>query len=451
MIRRKESLSLTSKFFMLFLFSALLGIGVFLLLWGFRVSVYNLLYDCGYYSAVREDQVEKMEKAAADVVLDPVGWQEENSAEFEKLKNLLDLRNDYTTVVIYALDEDGQPGTYITGAFAEMSESIWAYDFIPVNWGIHADMERGIEKIIQFQDQKAWVGFYSYDLYRMLPGYLICSIALGILVFIIPQFFYLRHKMWELLYLKDEVCYMAQGSLEREIGAKGGDEIGILARQMDQLRLTLEENNRKELESQNANRDLIRALSHDLRTPLTVLCGYLEVLRLGRGDPESSSRYVENCLHKAEEIRELSDKMFEYAMVFEQDEEFEMTGVPVKRFQDQLRENIHFLRLVGFHVKAEICESGASFTGNESALKRVQNNLFSNILKYGDKRRDVQIECCMQDGRLHLSVRNHISLERTEAESSGIGLKNAEHIIKMHGGEIQCGQAEGIFAVEIVL
>ena len=451
MIKRKESLPLTAKFFLIFFFSAMLGIGTFLLLWGFRVSVYNLLYDCGYYAAVREDQVEKIEKGAANVTLNPVGWQEENSDEFEKLKKLLDMRNDYTTVVIYALDENGKPGTYITGAFAEMSESIWAYDFIPVNWGVHADMERGIEKIVQFQDQKAWVGFYSYDLYRMLPVYLGCSIAACILVFMIPQFFYLRRKMRELMYLKDEICYMAEGNLERKISAKSGDEIGILACHMDHLRLTLEENNRKEQESKNANRDLIRALSHDLRTPLTVLCGYLEVLRLGRGDPQNGIRYVENCLHKAEEIRELSDKMFEYAVVFEQEEELEMTRIPVKCFQDQLCENIHFLEMVGFHVQAEICESGASFTGNESALKRVQNNIFSNILKYGDKRRDVKIACRMQDGRLHLSVRNHIRQERIQAESSGIGLKSAESIVKMHGGEIQCGQAEGIFVTEIVL
>lgn len=205
------------------------------------------------------------------------------------------------------------------------------------------------------------MGFYSYDLYRMLPAYLIISIAAGILVFIIPQFLYLRRKMRELLRLKDEVLYMAQGDLEREINAKGGDEIGILARQMNHLRLTLEENNRKEQESRNANRDLISALSHDLRTPLTVLSGYLEVLRLGRGEPESRSRYLENCIHKVEEIRELSDKMFEYALVFEQDEELVLESVPVENFQNQLRENINFLRLVGFCVRSEIRESAASF------------------------------------------------------------------------------------------
>ena len=444
-------MSMTARFFLVFLMSAALGIGVFVLLWGFRVSVYNLLYDWGYYDAVREDQVQKIEEGAVNISLEPSGWEEENAGEFEKLQELLDLRNDYTTIVIYELDENGNPGTYITGAFAEMSESIWAYDFIPVNWGVHADMERGIEKIIQFKDQKAWVGFYSYDLYRMLPAYLIISIAAGILVFIIPQFLYLRRKMRELLRLKDEVLYMAQGDLEREINAKGGDEIGILARQMNHLRLTLEENNRKEQESRNANRDLISALSHDLRTPLTVLSGYLEVLRLGRGEPESRSRYLENCIHKVEEIRELSDKMFEYALVFEQDEEFVLESVPVESFQNQLRENINFLRLVGFCVRSEIRESAASFQGNESALKRVQNNLFSNILKYGDKRQEVCVECAMEDGRLRLALRNHISLERTQAESSGIGLKSAERIVKLHGGEIHCEQGEGIFAVELVL
>src|SRR5699024_8055633 len=55
LIREKESMSMTARFFLVFLMSAALGIGAFMLLWGFRVSVYNLLYDWGYYDAVRED------------------------------------------------------------------------------------------------------------------------------------------------------------------------------------------------------------------------------------------------------------------------------------------------------------------------------------------------------------------------------------------------------------
>lgn len=442
---------MTTRFFLLFAASAALGVLAFVALWGFRVDFYNLLYDQGYFDAVQDSTVRQFEEGAAGIKLDPAGWEEENSEEYQKLQDLLKLRNEYTTILIYDLEENGNAGIYITGAFAKMSESIWAYDLIPVNWTSRGELYRGVEKVVQFQDQKAWVAFYSYDLYRILPAYLLVSVITGIVVFVIPQLIYLRRKMRQLRRLKDEVLYMAQGSLEHKICVKGNDEIGTLARQMDHLRLTLEENNRKEQESRNANRDLISAMSHDLRTPLTVLSGYLEVLRLGRGEKEKQEQYLQNCLNKVAEIRELSDKMFEYALVFEQEEELVMSSVPAAHFQQLLKENINFLRLVGFEVDAEISPSGAAFQGNESALKRVQNNLFSNILKYGDKRRRVRVVCAMEAGRMHLSLYNYVRQDRDRAESSGIGLKSVEKIVKLHGGELCCGGQGEFFSVEILL
>ena len=58
-------------------------------------------------------------------------------------------------------------------------------------------------------------------------------------------------------------------------------------------------------------------MSHDLRTPLTILNGYLEILKLGRNDPKMQEEYLERCLRKTADIKEMTDKMFEYALVFE--------------------------------------------------------------------------------------------------------------------------------------
>ena len=71
------------------------------------------------------------------------------------------------------------------------------------------------------------------------------------------------------------------------------------------------------------------AMSHDLRTPLTVLNGYLEVLKLKKGDPEKQEEYIDRCLKKTGDIRALTDRMFEYALVYEDTETARLRQIPV--------------------------------------------------------------------------------------------------------------------------
>ena len=73
---------------------------------------------------------------------------------------------------------------------------------------------------------------------------------------------------------------MASGDLKTALPQYPGDEIGILSSELNQLRITLADTLQQEQESRQANQDLITALSHDLRTPLTILNGYLEGLHL---------------------------------------------------------------------------------------------------------------------------------------------------------------------------
>lgn len=90
---------------------------------------------------------------------------------------------------------------------------------------------------------------------------------------------------------------MSAGDLSTPLVSSGADEIGVLSRELDHLRLTLDQNIRQEQEAHQSNRELIAALSHDLRTPLTVLHGYLDILQLDR-NPDMQNTYVTRCLQK---------------------------------------------------------------------------------------------------------------------------------------------------------
>ena len=84
---------------------------------------------------------------------------------------------------------------------------------------------------------------------------------------------------------------MSSGDLTTPVQSAGCDEIGILAIELDSLRSALRENFLHEQEVHKSNQELIAALSHDLRTPLTILKGYLEILNLNR-NPDMQTEYI---------------------------------------------------------------------------------------------------------------------------------------------------------------
>ena len=177
---------------------------------------------------------------------------------------------------------------------------------------------------------------------------------------------------------------MSGGDLNHPIASMGNDELGVLARELDQMRSTLYTNIQQEVESRRANQDLITAMSHDLRTPLTILHGYLDILALGR-NPEQQSEYIRRCLQKTEDIQQLTDRMFEYSGL-------RPTAIPGSDTTSTegssahtLTEHLDFLRLAGFQTSETIAHYPDRVEGDEASLKRLFQNLFSNVLKHGDK------------------------------------------------------------------
>ena len=192
----------------------------------------------------------------------------------------------------------------------------------------------------------------------------------------------------------------ADGDLEHSVTVKGRDEIGILARNLDEMRLALEENIRQEQEGKKANHDLIRSVSHDLRTPMTTLYGYLEILDQKKCPDGKQEEYIRRCIDKVEEIRALSDKMFEYALIYGKKEQEELTELFLWELLEEMESSREFLMLNGFQVEEEfLAPEEVKFRGNRIFFQRVFNNLFSNILKYGDREQPVQLSVKTEIGR----------------------------------------------------
>lgn len=139
------------------------------------------------------------------------------------------------------------------------------------------------------------VTFYHSSIF-IFP-YFLFSLFLSVGLFLLILLFFINRKMKQVVLLKQEILRMSAGDLSTPLVSSGADEIGVLSRELDHLRLTLDQNIRQEQEAHQSNRELIAALSHDLRTPLTVLHGYLDILQLDR-NPDMQNTYVTRCLQK---------------------------------------------------------------------------------------------------------------------------------------------------------
>lgn len=249
--------------------------------------------------------------------------------------------------------------------------------------------------------------------------------------------------------LADELKILEGGDLHFAVTEKGQDEIYLLANGINHMRLSILDKQDKELQNREANRKLVTALSHDLRTPLTSLIGFLEILsRRQYQDEEQMEHFIQISREKAFQIKSMSDKLFEYFLVSERtNEAYSKVTVLTRDLVADLKENQLFdLKNQGFLVDADLNEQtllGACCMDTDY-LKRVLDNIMSNLKKYAAKSQPVIISANEKDGFFGLTFCNTVS-EEAACESTGMGVKTCEKIMEAHGGRFESRREGTIF------
>lgn len=311
-------------------------------------------------------------------------------------------------------------------------------------------------KLKLYDGSTARVDMFCYDFYNY--GYYVIALAvvIGIFIFVIIFTRLINRTLAYIKKLEMELRILEGGDLDYPITIKGNDEIGSLARGIDQMRLSIMDNNRKEQKALQANKNLVTAMSHDLRTPLTTLTGYLEILGMDKDiDEEKRKHYLQLSMDKTREIRELSDELFEYFLVYEEEQRrIDVEPVPAYELVADLIEN-QFLNLEeeGYTISGdnEITVDSGNCMINPQYMRRVLNNILSNIGKYADKESPITVIGRIEDKRLHIIVRNTIRKNFDPHESTKIGLVTCERIMKLHNGQFKAYENEGEFINMIII
>ena len=338
----------------------------------------------------------------------------------------------------------------ITGSFATMLDNLFigytVYDTDIIYDGdeYHTD--------IQLKDGNVEMYVYSYAIAKLVIPYLVFSIIIALSIFLIPTYLFIKRKVHYIENLKNDVTYMSQGDLNHPILINSNDEIGELSEQINNLRLILKDNFATEEANRKANYELVTALSHDIRTPLTSLMGYLDIIRLKKyRNDEQYNLYLNNSIDKVNQINELVNKMFEYFLVFSKEQDTELTKMSLGVIYEYMIENIDVLNEHGFIIEKSLEPRDAFIRGNINLIKRIINNIFSNLLKYAEINQPVYIKMITDENNLKLVFKNQKKNTTNYIESNQIGLKSVQQMLKIHDGSFMVVDDENTFNVTITI
>ena len=249
-----------------------------------------------------------------------------------------------------------------------------------------------------------------------------------------------------------DVAQLATGDWTHKIKVNETNEIGQLGEELRSMQKSFHQNMEDERQARKANQELVTALSHDLRTPLTSLNGYLELIRYREGSTEQKLEYLDRSLQKVEQIRSLSDQLFEYFTVFDKDEDLELPIQPLTPWIAYIQENVEFMRADGVDIQMELdCMKDCEAAYQQDLMRRAIDNLFSNLHKYADRKVPIQIRIICKEHHIHVIMENVIRQDGVRVESNRIGLKSVAKIMKLQKGEFKCIERDGRFIVELIL
>lgn len=314
--------------------------------------------------------------------------------------------------------------------------------------------ENGVHPL-EFEDGTMLASVAEFTEYLYYDLLNIISLAAAALTIVVIMLLYIQRVTARIIHLGVDVNKVAEGDTGHVIAVKGHDEISTLATNVESMRSSMIENFEKEREAVDANNALITSMSHDIRTPLTVLLGYMDVMKAHAEGDEQMQSYIKAAESTAMRLKKLSDDMFGYFLVFGQrDTELALETFDAQMLLQQIvGEHVLLLRESGYEVKENVSELSLSANLNTDVQKllRIVDNIFSNIHKYADKDAPVEISASIDACQIKLVFSNVIAHEREQVESNGIGLKTCKKLAELIGAEFASEISENIFYANISL
>lgn len=315
-----------------------------------------------------------------------------------------------------------------------------------------ADILEGNRELspVVFKDGTLLVTVVDYSENLLTGAVVISSFILAFMIMAIIMMISFSNITRRITTLASNVQQVEHGTVDIPIYSKGNDEISTLASDINSMRISIVSNMSKEQEAWEANAGLITAMSHDIRTPLTVTMGYLDILD-SQTEDEIAKEYIDICKENTVKLKKLSDDMFQYFLVFGKREiQLTFASYPAESvIHHMLDEHIILLSESGYKFENSFELSGGDICVDMTYFGRVIDNVFSNLNKYAEKSTPVTVRTYSDGKKIIVEVSNGIS--SNIAESSEIGIKTCTKIMEQMGGEFTTQKQYGKFIATVTL
>ena len=270
-----------------------------------------------------------------------------------------------------------------------------------------------------------------------------------------------------LVKLKKATQNIKEGNLDFVLEVEGDDEFSELCRDFEEMRKLLKESAEEKVLMDKENKELISNISHDLKTPITAVKGYVEGIMDGVADtPEKMDRYVKTIYNKTNEMDHLINELTFYSKIDTNRIPYTFSKLNVEDYFSDCAEEVGLeLETRGIElVYANYVESGVQVIADGEQIRRVIHNIISNAIKYMDKPKGIiqirvkdvgdfiQVE--IEDNGKGIAAKDLPSIfdrfYRTDVSrnsskgGSGIGLSIVKKILEDHGGKVWATSRLGI-------
>lgn len=304
---------------------------------------------------------------------------------------------------------------------------------------------------VEFTDGTARIGLIGLYEYQLYNGALIVEILFAFILFLTLVLLGIRKKIEYMRVLSNEITILEGGSLDYEITVKGKDELASLADGLDHMRISFKKMIEREAEMMKENQKIITEMSHDLRTPVTTILLYLEILKKEKYEnKEHIKEYCEKIEKKAQRMKQLTENLFEYSLVSgERKIHLEEPEYCEVIFYDLLSETGSYLRQNGFDVEFHIEWEDKRLSVSTEYIVRVVDNITSNIIKYAAPHHEVTISSVNVDHMTGFAFENRVKIIQDRKDSTGVGLRSTKNMMKKMNGDCRIQQREDYFRIEL--
>jgi signal transduction histidine kinase len=329
---------------------------------------------------------------------------------------------------------------------------------------------------LQFSDSRAYVVVkaipYGSISYYQTGGNSFLALLIACSSFVIIFMFITKNRMIYFEEIAKGIIEISKGDLDYRVKRSGDDELGALADSVNLMASELQSQIEAERRAERTKNELITNVSHDLRTPLTSIMGYLGLIKEGKYTNSGEMQdYINIAFSKSEKLKVLIEDLFEYTKLSSEGIKLYKQPVALNEFLEQLVEE-----LVPIGEENDIAmikdfpSEKVELNLDVDKILRVFENLIINAIKYSYSPGEVRIQINKEEDGALISVHNKgdnmdveelskifdrfYRLEKSRSSTtggSGLGLAIAKNIVELHGGKIWAESKDNIISFYVKL